>query len=50
MALAGRVAARPEPPRETLREKYERVFGKPPHHRMKLDTIRERLREHGHAE
>lgn len=32
--------ARPETPHEA----YERKFGKPPHHRMKLETILERLK------
>jgi hypothetical protein len=30
---------------ETPQEAYERKFGKPPHHRMKLETILERLKD-----
>lgn len=40
----------PQPPAENVRETYARVFGKPPHHRMKDETIRERLKAHGHPE
>lgn len=30
---------------ETPQEAYERKFGRPPHHRMKLETILERLKD-----
>jgi hypothetical protein len=30
---------------ETPEEAYEKKFGKPPHHRLKLDTIIKRLEE-----
>ncbi len=39
--------SKPEPV-ETLAEAYERVIGKKPHGRMKEETMRERLKEHGH--
>lgn len=33
----------PQPAELTPAEEYERRFGSPPHHRMKLETILERL-------
>lgn len=48
MVAAGRTH---EPPRPVIKteaddpaHEYERQFGKPPHHRMKRETIIERLR------
>lgn len=38
-------AETPPAPQKTLAEQYEEKFGKPPHHRMKDETIRKALED-----
>lgn len=33
------------PPSETPNEAYFRIYGKPPHHRMKPETILEKIKD-----